>query len=448
MPTPDSSRSRSVRQSHRRGYNKEILGQKRVEFTAARARNMPCPPRWREGSIPRRRCAGQGSYAPRTYMDLGFLRPLYQNSAPVASVHINTSRTTTDDAKEIELRRRHLCQELALLGTDTATLDVLQEAIREETPRTYGEHGQSLFASQGQLLGAHTLDVPPERDQALWMPIPDPLPLVVDQGRHLPYVLVALDRVNAKVTGYTAPGATQRPAVAEDSTGQTMHNIDGPGGRSGPGQRRGLGARSDIGHSAQEIWRENTAQVAQRVHEAAQAVNAQAILVGGDEEAITYLRENLGPRKLTIPIRIIAGGRGGTAAQERLHQAAQQELHDLVAQQHDQVLSDYRQKLGRDQAVDGIDAIASMLSEARVQTLLLGAQRQGEQHLWGSIDEPVLVAKNQADLDGSGKTFRAPAGALMLRSAVAADSQFTELLEQGRTSADNGAILRFANNTG
>src|SRR5699024_11223244 len=31
MPTPDSSRSRSVRQSHRRGYNKEILGQKRVE---------------------------------------------------------------------------------------------------------------------------------------------------------------------------------------------------------------------------------------------------------------------------------------------------------------------------------------------------------------------------------------------------------------------------------
>src|SRR5699024_11808827 len=74
---------------------------------------------------------------------------------------------------------------------------------------------------------------------------------------------------------------------------------------------------------------------------------------------------------------------------------------------------------------------------SRVQTLLLGAQRQGEQHLWGSIDEPVLVAKNQADLDGSGKTFRAPASALMLRSAVAADSQFTELLDQGRTSADN-----------
>src|SRR5699024_11810853 len=188
-----------------------------------------------------------------------------------------------------------------------------------------------------------------------------------------------------------APVPTTSPSSTEDTTCHTMQIIDRPGGRTSPGQRRGLGARSDIAHSAQEIWRENTAQVAQRVHEAAQAVNPQAILVGGDEEAITYLRENLGPRKLTIPIRIIAGGRGGTAAQERLHQAAQQELHDLVAQQHDQVLSEYRQKLGRDQAVDGIDAIASMLSEARVQTLLLGAQRQGEQHLWGSIDEPVLV---------------------------------------------------------
>lgn len=378
-------------------------------------------------------------------MDLGFLRPLYESSASVASVHIDTSRTTTDADKAIELRWRHLREELAVLGTDPATLDVLEKAIREEIPRAYGEHGQSLFASEGQLLGTHTLDVPPPRDQASWMPIPDPLPLVVDRGRHMPYVLVALDRVNAKVIGYTSRGPTQRPAVEADSTGQTMHNIDGPGGRSGPGQRRGLGGRGDIGHSAQEMWRENTAKVAQHVREAAHAVDAQAILVGGDEEAIAYLRENLGPRKLTIPIRVIAGGRGGAAAEERLHESAEQALHDLVVEQHDHVLSEYRQKLGRDQAVHGTDPIVPMLAEARVQTLLLGARREGEKELWGSVDEPVLIAEDPAGLDGSGRTFRAPASALMLRSAVAADSKFTELLDQGQTSGDNGAILRFTN---
>lgn len=380
-------------------------------------------------------------------MDLGFLRPLYESSTPVASVHIDTSRTTTDANKEIELRWRHLREELALLGTDTATLDVLEKTIEEANPRPYGEHGQSLFASQGDLLGTHTLDVPPQHDQASWLPVPDPLPLVVDRGRHLPYVLVALDRVNAKVIGYTDQRPTQHPAVEENSTGHTMHDLDGLGGRSGPGQRRGLGGRGDIGHIAQEMWRENTAKVAQHVREAAHAVDAQAILVGGDEEAIAYLRENLGPRKLTIPIRVIAGGRGGTAAEERLHESAEQALHDLVIEQHEQALAEYRQKLGREQAVQGTDPILPMLSEARVQTLLLGARREGEEQLWGSVDQPVLIAKNPTDLDGAGETFRAPASALMLRSAVAADTKFTELLDQGQTCGDNGAILRFTNTT-
>lgn len=378
-------------------------------------------------------------------MDLGFLRPLYSAEAPVASVHLDTSRQSTDSDKEIELRWRHLREHLAELGTDQATLNALEEAVGEGLSPSYSNHGQSLFAAQGQLLGTHTLAVPPQSDHATWMPVPDPLPLVVDRGRHIPYVLVALDRVNAQIVGYTDQPA-QGPALQQNPTGQTMHNLDGPIGRSGPGQRRGLGGRGSAKHAAQQMWRENTAAFAEHVREAVRAVDAKIILVGGDEEAITYLRQNLGPRQLNIPIRIIAGGRGGQAAQERLHQAAEQALTDFILDEHQSALTDYQQKLATDQAVQGSGQTAHMLTEARVQTLLLGCQRQDEGQLYASLHQPILVAKDPAQLGQPDQdVFTAPASALMLRSAVASDASFTELLDQGRTSTDYGALLRFAN---
>lgn len=376
-------------------------------------------------------------------MDLGFLRPLYSTDAPVASVHLDTSRQSTDGDKEIELRWRHLRRHLAELGTDRATLDALEEAVGNGSSRSFGHHGQSLFASQGQLLGEHTLAVPPQSDRATWMPVPDPLPLVVDRGRHIPYVLVALDRVNAKVVGYT-DRPTERPVLEEDSEGETMHGLDGPVGRGGPGQRGGLGGRGNAKHAAQEMWRENTAKVAEHVREAVRAVDAKIILVGGDEEAIAYLRENLGPRQLTTPIHHIPGGRGGPDAQARLHAAAEQALSSYIVDEHDAALEDYQQKLANDQAVKGTDEAVHMLTEARVQTLFLGAEREGESELYASLDQPVLVAKDPAELGQPEQdVFRAPASALMLRSAVASHASFTELLDHGQTSADNGAVLRY-----
>ncbi|GHD19681.1 hypothetical protein GCM10007147_10790 [Nocardiopsis kunsanensis] len=397
---------------------------------------------------PKKEVGQGGGHTPCTHMDLGFLRPLYSTDAPVASVHLDTSRHSTDSDKEIELRWRHLRQHLTRLGTDQATLHALEEAVGQGPSRSYGTHGQSLFASQGQLLDTHTLAVPPQHDHATWMPVPDPLPLVVDRGRHIPYVLVALDRVNAKIVGYTDQ-PTQGPALQEHPTGQTMHNLDGPLGRSGPGQRRGLGGRGSAQHAAQQMWRENTAAFAERAREAVRAVDAKIILVGGDEEAITYLRQNLGPRQLSIPIRIIAGGRGGQAAQERLHQATEQALAEHILDEHTQALNDYQQKLAHDQAVEGTEQATHMLTEARVQTLLLTAQRQNENHLYASLTQPVPVAQDPADLGQvDHDVFTAPASALMLRSAAASGASFTELLEQDTALAgsDHGALLRFAGN--
>ncbi|WP_026116460.1 baeRF2 domain-containing protein [Nocardiopsis valliformis] len=382
-------------------------------------------------------------------MDLGFLRPLYESDGPVASVHLDTTRDTTDADKKIELRWRHLREELAALGTDEATLDVLEEAVGEGNSRAFGHHGQALYASDGQLLGAHTLAEPPSQDRASFLPVPDTLPLAIDRGRRLPYVLVALDRVNAKVFAY--PGhPTRKPVLERANEGEDMHNIDGLS-RIYPGQRGDAGGRRADTGIAQDIWRENAIQVAELVREAVRKVDAAAIIVGGDDEAIAYLRDNLGPRQLTIPIKVVAGGRGGLDAEERLHESAEECLQEMIREERDQVFSDYQRKLAHDQAVKGTTSILPMLSEARVDTLLLGADRVNEPELWGSYYSPVLVDTSPKGLDDPDAGFKAPASALMLRAAVMSDAGFTELPQTEQSvdpdadsnTTDAGATLRF-----
>ncbi|MBR8743286.1 hypothetical protein [Nocardiopsis sp. MG754419] len=374
-------------------------------------------------------------------MDLGFLRPLYESDGPVASVHLDTSRDTTDADKKIELRWRHLREELAALGTDEATLDVIEEAIGEGNSRAYGDHGQAVYASQGRLLGEYTLAVPPAQDRASYLPVPDTLPLAIDRGRRLPYVLVALDRVKAKVYAYPAHPTTG-PVLESENVGENMQNIDGAS-RIFPGQRGDAGGRRADTGTAQDMWRENAAGVADLVRKAVAEVDAQAIIVGGDDEAIAYLRDNLGPRQLTVPIKVVSGGRGGTDAEERLHQTAEECLRELVRDEQAQVIDDYHRKLAHDQAVRGTTPTLPMLSEGRVDTLLMGADREDEPRLWGSFSSPVLVGTSPQGLDDPKAVFQAPASALMLRSAVLADARFTELSDHGEPSGEAGATLRF-----
>ncbi|MDT0330258.1 baeRF2 domain-containing protein [Nocardiopsis lambiniae] len=374
-------------------------------------------------------------------MDLGFLRPLYESDAPVASVLLDTSRATIDADKKIELSWRHLREDLAATGADEADLKVLGEAVREGTSRAFGEHGHALYASEGRLLGVYTLSEPPSRDRALWSPVADTLPVVVDRGRHLPYALVALDRVNAKVYAY-AGEPDPKPVTEKSFTGADLHNIPTMG-RGGPGNLGGYGGDFVRKQYPLETWRENTARLAELVREAVAEVDARIILVGGDDEAIAYLRENMHERKLSIPIQVVPGGRGGPDAEERLHQAAAEALRAFVVDSHDEALDEFERKLAHDQAVRGTESTLPMLSEARVRTLLLGAERDGEPDLWGSPTEPILVAAKPTQLDDPDRAFKAPASALMLRSAAMSDAGFMEVLQHGETAADGGAILRF-----
>lgn len=364
-------------------------------------------------------------------MDLGFLRPLYGTTAPVASVYLDTTRATENAAKEIELRWRGLRESLAEQGADGDTLRALDE-VAGGAPGIPGPQGEALFAAGGRLLGAFTLSRPPLRDRAVLLPVPDPLELVVDRNRQVPYVVVAADREGADVSAYAV--ARHEPETRRSFSGSTLHIQK---------VRVGGWAHKQYQRRSENLWEANAQEAARDVEEAVAEVGAEVVFVGGDERAVGKLRDHLSKTVLDILVEQPGGGRSDAAALASLRESVDRALEQAVVQVRREERAVFATALARGEgAVEGVADTAEALRRAQVETLLLTADRRGEPQLWGSPADPLEVSAERDRLADPASAFRAPASTLLLRAATRTDAGFVEL--SGVEAREGvGAVLRF-----
>ncbi|MFF8556928.1 Vms1/Ankzf1 family peptidyl-tRNA hydrolase [Streptomyces sp. NPDC015501] len=237
-------------------------------------------------------------------MDLSFLQPLYDTDAPVASVHLDTTRSSHDADKRIELGWRSARGSLAEQGADEEDLRVLDSVVGgvAEVP---GPQGEALFASAGRLLGAFTLAEPPAADSARLLPVADPLGLAIDRDHQLPHVVVAVDRAGADVEAY--PAAAHEPSFQRTFHGSTLHITR---------VKAGAEAQASFHRRSVNLWTDNTEQVAQDVRDAAAHVEAAVVLVAGDPKAVGLLRDHFAVRPPLGQLVYIGGGRTEASARE------------------------------------------------------------------------------------------------------------------------------------
>ncbi|GAB3206590.1 Vms1/Ankzf1 family peptidyl-tRNA hydrolase [Marinactinospora thermotolerans] len=363
-------------------------------------------------------------------MDLGFLHPLYSVSGPVASVYLDTTRSTESAAKEIELRWRGLREELAASGADEETLQAL-DGVVGGVSNLPGPQGEALFAAEGRILAAHTLPRPPVRDRASWRRGGDPLELVTVLDAGVPHVVVAVDRLGADVDAYPAHGG---PVDERSFSGATLHvQKVNAGGWSHKRYQR---------HS-EEVWSENAAAVAGDVEEAVAEVSAAVVFVGGDERAIGKLREHLSERVHDLVVEV-PGGRAEGGAVDSLREAVDAGLRDRANARHAEVLAELSQELGRDgRAVQGADSTAGALRTGQVRTLLLSPDVIDEPVMWASATDPLEVSTERGRLTDPDTAFQGPASALLLRAAQATDAGFTTLPDPKDATDGVAALLRF-----
>ncbi|WP_019631340.1 Vms1/Ankzf1 family peptidyl-tRNA hydrolase [Actinomadura atramentaria] len=354
---------------------------------------------------------------------------MYETDGPVASVHLDTTRDTADAEKMIELRWRALRDDLARQGADEPTLTAL-DGVAGGVRGIGGPQGEALYAARGEVLGVHTMARPPARDRASWLPVADPFDLVLDRDHQLPYVVVAIDREGADVFSYAAAAAD--PSTARFFNGGTLHiqKVNAGGMAHGHYQRR-----------AENLWESNAEEVARDVERAVRDVAAAVIFVGGDERSIGFMREHLA--KLEPPVVELPGGRADYSAADSLRSAVDAALERESARTREDVVDDFHNRVSQGTAVDGEPGTLRALTDGQVETLLLAADRCGEDWLYSAPDEPRALATVPSVLTDPDRALRAPATALMLRAAALGDAGFSELPAEDSASP-TAATLRFA----
>lgn len=293
-------------------------------------------------------------------MDLSFLAPAYEFPGPYASVVLDTTRATEKAPHEIELRWRDLRGQLEHAGADERTLDALEGAVGRDQGIP-GQHGQALFAAGGGVALHRYLPAPPSRDSASYLPVPDPLPLLVTMQRLVPYVLVVADRGGADVYAYGPHGGLAASESVEGDRGPGMQKIYGGDDANKHYQRR-----------AENIWSENAEKVADEVGTLVHELHADLLVVAGDPSAREKLESHLDPHSREVLVLVEEGGRAAGASDEKLQQEVSRLVEDTARRARQEALSALERERGRvEAAAEGIPAAVWALQRAQVGTLFL-----------------------------------------------------------------------------
>jgi hypothetical protein len=369
-------------------------------------------------------------------VDLRFLRDLTEKPGPFATVYLDASHDTDDSARALTLRWAEARSGLAGQGADGATLDALAAAVDEGAPPT-GRAGRVLVARGGEVLLDRTLPEPPARPSSVWGPLPDLLPVLVEQPEPATAVVVRVDETGGEIL-VAGSGSGPGPAPVEDVAGgeYPVHKV-----RSGGWSHLAMQER------VEESWRRNTAQVAERVDRRVSGTGASVLVVAGDPRSRSRLIDALGERSASIAVQIERG-----SGDEDLGAAVAEAVRDVVTDRRRAVLERYDQAAGRPDglAVQGIGPVLAALRAEAVDTLLIDAGVTRDTTVW-IADAPAQVGEAQEDLRATGTDprDRVPVDAALLRAAAGTGAAFVAI-GGGRTGLVGhplddgvGALLRY-----
>ena len=356
-------------------------------------------------------------------MDLHFLSELTETPGPYATVYLDASHDSESADRELELRWAGHRSELAEQGADEPTLAALDRAVADADPAV-GRAGRVLVAADGRVLLDRTLAEPPGRPSAAWGPAPDVLPLLLDVPEPTTAVVVRVDKSGGEIllAGEDGAGAQQVDEVRGDR--YPLHKTRGGGWK-----------HLKMQHTVENTWHANVAALAERVDAEVRRTGARVLVLAGDGQSRTLLREALAERSASIAVDVEhSGGRSG-ADDDELASAVEAAARNVIDAGRQAVLERLDQALGRPDglAVGGLEPVLEALRAQQVNTLFLdgGVTRDGE--LWvGEVASQVATDAERLRGLGSEPVGQVPVDVALLAAAAASGAAF-EPLGGGRT---------------
>ena len=291
--------------------------------------------------------------------DLPELAPLFDQSGPFVSLYLHTPNEIENAAQRSELIWKNQRRELEEAGAPEAVLDEIGAVV----PDAHLE-GQTLAVvanANGVLLEQHYAE-PPSSELRRISALPSVGPLIEWWQKAAPHVIVIADRTGADIIAVERGGGEEAVESVED---QNPNDPDlrksKPGGWS---QRR-------YQQRAEDQWDRNAKQVADRVVELFNEIDARIVVVAGDERALEKLRGHLPPQVLD-KVREIDGGRAADGGDDAMFDEAVRAVATAVASETVALLEKYKEEKGQgDRAAEGVARVLEALAAAQVDTLLI-----------------------------------------------------------------------------
>ncbi|MCE3552950.1 hypothetical protein LWC33_15985 [Pseudonocardia sp. RS11V-5] len=343
-------------------------------------------------------------------MRLDWLRDACAAPGPFATVVLDVTHDTEDAARQDELRRHGVREELTGQGAPESVVEAVDGALASG-PTPDGTGGRVLVAAAKGVLVDAELPAPPRAAVTTWSPLPDLTSVTEAVREEVPVVVVRIDDKGGEVL---APGDTEPEEVR--GRDHPVHKVRGGGVSTLNMQER-----------VEETWRENTADVAARVDARVRASAARALVVLGDSQARSRLVDALPERSARIVAEV---EHTGGASPDALPDTVAAAVEDVLDTERRGAWEHYRQLAGRPdgQAVTGLaDVVAAVRAEA-VDTLFLDPATLTDGEVWaGSEPTHLGVQREELEALNAGDARRVPAVPAVIRALACQGGQLVRL---------------------
>jgi len=375
-------------------------------------------------------------------VDLGFLRPLFDEIGDYVSVYLDTDRSHENALTAIELRWDAARQRLAGAGAGQDSLD----AAAAVTGAPGGARGYAVFARAGAVAFTGVLDAPPRREIARLAPLPHLMPLLAQRRPPIPHLRVSATRVGGEIVAIGGTGWSWRDWVA---------------GQQWPVHKTSVGGWSEprFQRSVEETWAENAKTLATEVDAVADRIGARHVIVSGDVRARSLLLEHL-----STPLRESAAvlEEEVSADSQAMTEAADRALSEWAGRHCRERFDDWGARLAHGLAVQGLARTMAAFRNGQVSDLFLADDPTSTAPAWVGPGGSDLAATREELLElGVPAPAADRADAALARAVAHTDAELhflpADLVETGDPDACGGiarprdgvcATLRFSLESG
>ena len=336
--------------------------------------------------------------------------PLAQEG-PWTTVVADVSRDLADPKRTVDLRHRSLIDDLEAQGAPKADRDAVHAALvaDHDTPSPCARY---VAVRAGEVVIDEILQTELHDDGSAWFgPVLDPLPLLVRAQAEFDAILVEAQRGGGTITRIRLGWAPDAEAEHIEGRTDTLHKVPVGGWSQARYQRH-----------AEETWRQNEAQLAERIDALVTELHPRILVVGGDIRAVELLSKALSAAAQqllwTVPLETAPPD-----VPDALSARFEEAVAAVIAEDERVALERIHSRTGGEgrQEALGIGEVVAALQSGQVGTLLVRGRQADERTVIALDAQPWVSTAPEGDF-AAGELGIVPASVGLARAAVLTDA--------------------------